>query len=116
MSIPTEIRLHKKSKTVDITFENGLMVKLPCEYLRVFSPSAEVRGHSKEQRKLVAGKKNVSIINIEPVGSYAVKFIFDDGHSTGLYTWETLYELSIHFKQNWQDYLNRMEATKLSRE
>lgn len=116
MHFPIEIRLHKKSRLLDITFEDDSRYQLPCEYLRVFSPSAEVRGHTKEQRKLVAGKKNVTIINIEAVGSYAVKLIFDDGHSTGLYTWETLYDLSIHFEKNWQDYLTKLDAAKLSRE
>lgn len=115
MFYPTEIKLHKKSKSLEITFEDGSNYHLPCEYLRVFSPSAEVRGHTKEQRKLIAGKKNVGIINIEPVGSYAVKFIFDDGHSTGLYTWEILHDLSVHFEQNWHDYLSRIETAKLIR-
>lgn len=116
MSHPTEIRLHKKSKYLEISFDDGSHYELPCEYLRVFSPSAEVRGHSKEHRKLVAGKKNVAIINIEPVGSYAVKFIFDDGHSTGLYTWEILHNLSLNFEKNWQDYMSRLEAAKQTRE
>ncbi|MBA2653669.1 MAG: DUF971 domain-containing protein [Gammaproteobacteria bacterium] len=112
----TEIHLHKKSKVLALTFDDGSVYQLPCEYLRVFSPSAEVRGHSKDQRKLVAGKKNVSIINIEPVGSYAIKLIFDDGHSTGLYTWEILHSLSVQFDSNWQDYLLRLQTAKLSRE
>lgn len=116
MKSPTEIRLHKKSKILELTFGGDIHYQLPCEYLRVFSPSAEVRGHNKNQRKLLSGKKNVSIINIEPVGNYAVKLIFDDGHSTGLYTWEILYDLSIHFEHNWQDYLHRLSVAKLSRE
>lgn len=114
MNFPTEIRLHKKSKRVAITFDDDLHFELPCEYLRVFSPSAEVRGHAKEIRKLVVGKKDVSIINIEPVGSYAVKFIFDDGHATGLYTWEILRDLSVNFNRNWQDYLLRVQDAKLT--
>lgn len=115
MNAPTEIRLHKKSRLLEISFEDGATYQLPCEYLRVFSPSAEVRGHAENQRKLVSGKKNVAIINIEPVGSYAVKFIFDDGHATGLYTWEILHNLSVNFEKNWQDYLHRLEAAKLPR-
>jgi DUF971 family protein len=115
MPFPNEIRLHKKSRLLEITFDDDSHYQLPCEYLRVFSPSAEVRGHTKEFRKLVCGKKNVAIINIEPVGSYAVKFIFDDGHSTGLYTWEILHDLSVHYEQNWNDYLRRLEVAKLTR-
>jgi DUF971 family protein len=115
MHFPTEIRLHKKSRLLEVAFDNGAIYQLSCEYLRVFSPSAEVRGHINEQRKLIPGKKNVGIVNIEPVGNYAVKLIFDDGHSTGLYTWEILYNLSIHYEANWQEYLTRLESAKLSR-
>ena len=115
MVFPTEIRLHKKSRLLEISFDDGFHNELPCEYLRVFSPSAEVRGHKKGQHKLITGKKDVSIINIEPVGNYAVKFIFDDGHTTGLYTWEILYDLSANFERNWQEYLKRLEQTKQSR-
>ena len=115
MAIPVEIHLHKKTKLLDITFDDGQQYHLPCEYLRVFSPSAEVRGHAKTGRKLIAFKQNVTIINIEPVGSYAVKLIFDDGHSTGLYTWEILHDLSVHYERNWQDYLERLKTAKLSR-
>ncbi len=115
MAFPNEIRLHKKSRILEITFNDGAHYQLPCEYLRVFSPSAEVRGHAKEPRKLVFGKKNVAIINIEPVGSYAVKFIFDDGHSTGLYTWEILHTLSVNYEANWRKYLLRLEAARLTR-
>lgn len=116
MATPTEIKLHKKSKLLELTFDDGNHFELTCEYLRVFSPSAEVRGHAKEPRKLVSNKKNIAIINIEPVGSYAVKFIFDDGHSTGLYTWEILHDLCINYPQNWAQYLARLEAARLVRE
>jgi len=116
MYLPTEIHLHKKSRIVEISFDNGKKYQLPCEYLRVFSPSAEVRGHHQNQRKWLAGKKNVAIINIEPVGSYAVKLIFDDGHTTGLYTWEILYDLCIHYERNWQEYLQQLAATRQSRD
>jgi DUF971 family protein len=116
MAIPIEIKLHKKSKLLEITFDDGGHFQLTCEYLRVFSPSAEVRGHAKESRKLVFFKKNVGIINIEPVGSYAVKLIFDDGHSTGLYTWEILHDLCVNHDGNWAQYLARLEAARLLRE
>ncbi len=116
MPIPSEIKLHKKSKTLELTFGDGGHFVLTCEYLRVFSPSAEVRGHAREVRKLVANKKNVGIINIEPVGSYAVKLIFDDGHATGLYTWEILHELCIDHPKNWSNYIARLETAGLLRE
>lgn len=113
--LPIELRLHKKSRCLDVKFEDGSSFQLPCEYLRVFSPSAEVRGHKKEQRKLVSGKRDVTIINIEPVGSYAVKLIFDDGHATGLYTWEILYDLCLHYSTNWQEYVRKIESAGLCR-
>lgn len=116
MSIPTEIKLHQKTCILDITFDDGSESKLPCEYLRVFSPSAEVRGHGSKPRQLVAGKKHVKIVNIEPVGNYAIKLIFDDGHSTGIYTWEILQRLSRHHEKNWQQYLTDLAAAGLTRE
>lgn len=116
LPVPIEIKLHKKSKRVEIAFDDGGHYDLSCEYLRVFSPSAEVRGHTKDTRKLISHKKNVGIVNIEPVGSYAVKFIFDDGHSTGLYTWETLHDLCANHDLNWYDYLARLEAARATRE
>lgn len=106
--IPTDIKLLQKTRVVEITFDNGKHFSLPCEYLRVFSPSAEVRGHGASQGKLVAGKQNVNIISIEPVGNYAIKLIFDDGHHTGLYSWETLYDLALNYSENWQRYLDRL--------
>lgn len=116
MPLLSEIKLHKKSKLLELTFDDGRHFELTCEYLRVFSPSAEVRGHARDSRKLVFHKKNVAIINIEPVGSYAVKLIFDDGHATGLYTWEILYDLCINYELNWANYLARLEAARLQRE
>lgn len=112
----TELKLLQKSKTVSVHFIDGSQYTLPCEYLRVFSPSAEVRGQQGREGKLETGKKNVNIIGIDPVGQYAVKFIFDDGHDTGIYDWNTLYDLSIHYEHNWQRYLQRLAEAGANRE
>ncbi len=93
---PTELKLHQASRILEVAFEDGKRFKLPCEYLRVFSPSAEVRGHSPSQAVLVTGKEQVNITEIEPVGNYAVRLVFDDGHSTGLYSWDVLHTLGSH--------------------
>lgn len=114
--IPTEIRLHQRSRMLELSFSDGARFELSCEYLRVFSPSAEVRGHSPAQAKLQTGKRNVQITAIEPVGNYAVKLVFDDGHDSGLYSWDYLYELGIKHEQNWQQYLAQLEAAGASRE
>lgn len=106
---PTEINLHKKSRILEIAFDDGKRFQLPCEYLRVYSPSAEVRGHGPGQEVLQLGKENVNIEHIEPVGSYAVALHFDDGHNTGIYSWETLYKLGIHQEELWKEYLERLE-------
>lgn len=116
MPIPTEIKLHKKSKLLELSYDDTTRYQLSCEYLRVFSPSAEARGHGPESRKLIVQKRHVSIVNIEPVGSYAVKLIFDDGHATGLYTWEILHSLCVNQQRNWADYLAKIEAAGLKRE
>ena len=109
MSIrPTEIKLHQTSRVLDIAFEDGARFALPCEYLRVFSPSAEVRGHGPGPGVLVTGKETVNITAIEPIGNYAVKLVFDDGHSTGLYSWDVLHDLSVNQDTHWQDYLRRL--------
>lgn len=105
---PTEIKLLQKSRTLNIIFDNGEQFSFSCEYLRVFSPSAEVRGHGAEEGILLTGKKNVNIVSIEPVGNYAVKLIFDDGHQSGIYSWKTLYELGVNQSSNWQRYLERL--------
>lgn len=106
---PTEIKLHQNSRLLEITFEDGQYFKLPCEYLRVYSPSAEVRGHGGPgQEVLQVGKENVNIVAIEPIGSYAVKLVFSDGHDTGLYSWDMLYTLGTHQESNWQRYLERL--------
>ncbi len=105
--IPVEIKLLQKSHTLEIEFDDGKKFSLPCEYLRVYSPSAEVRGHALEHAKLEIGKENVNIIGIDPVGQYAVKLIFDDGHETGIYSFDWLYELGINQEKYWQLYLSR---------
>jgi DUF971 family protein len=105
--IPTEIKLLQKSRVLSLTFDDGSHFDLPCEYLRVFSPSAEVRGHGQEKPQQVSGKQNVNILGIDPVGNYAIKLIFDDGHNTGLYTWSYLYELGTEQEKNWQHYLQQ---------
>ncbi|MFQ5468882.1 MAG: gamma-butyrobetaine hydroxylase-like domain-containing protein [Gammaproteobacteria bacterium] len=112
---PTDIRLHKKSRSLEIVFDDGTCFQLPCEFLRVYSPSAEVRGHGPGQEVLQTGKEHVNISNIEPVGSYAIRLCFDDGHDTGLYSWDLLYKLGSEHDQLWQDYLERLKATGYSR-
>ncbi|MFO1424429.1 MAG: DUF971 domain-containing protein [Candidatus Competibacteraceae bacterium] len=117
MSIrPTEIKLHQASRTLEVAFEDGARFELPCEYLRVFSPSAEVRGHGPGTETLVTGKENVNITAIEPVGHYAVRLIFDDGHSTGLYSWNILYDLGRDRESHWQDYLRRLAEAGYQRQ
>lgn len=105
---PTDIRLHRVSRILELRFDDGAHYKLPCEYLRVYSPSAEVRGHSPGQEVLQVGKENVNITAIEPVGHYAVKIYFDDGHNTGLYTWDLLHNLGAHQPALWQNYLDAL--------
>lgn len=107
---PTDIRLHQASRRLDITFDDGAQFSLPCEFLRVFSPSAEVRGHGPGQEVLQTGKEDVNIIGIEPVGQYAIKLVFSDGHDTGLYSWDYLYQIGRQQAQLWQDYLQRLAA------
>jgi DUF971 family protein len=105
---PTEIRLQTKSRQVVIAFDDGIRFELPFEYLRVNSPSAEVQGHGPGQDVLQTGKENVSVTAIEPVGHYAVRLVFDDGHDSGLYTWKYLYELGTGQEYKWQTYLDRL--------
>jgi DUF971 family protein len=114
--IPTEIKLHQVSRKLEIAFDNGTRYELPYEYLRVYSPSAEVRGHGPGQEVLQVGKKNIEIKGIEPVGSYAVMLTFSDGHDTGIYSWDYLYELGANYVAQWDRYLSRMEAAGASRE
>lgn len=112
----THIKLLQKPKLLELTFANDKHVTLPCEYLRVYSPSAEVRGHSTQQAVLQHGKKEVTIIGIEPVGHYAVKLIFDDGHQTGIFSFETLYDLAVNYAENWQHYVEQLARAGLSRD
>ncbi|MGE0063705.1 MAG: gamma-butyrobetaine hydroxylase-like domain-containing protein [Xanthobacteraceae bacterium] len=113
---PTELRLHKDRKTLTIAFDNGESFDLPAEYLRVKSPSAEVQGHSPDERKTVPGKKNVMILEVIPVGNYAVRLGFDDMHSTGIFDWPYLRELGRNHAQYWQDYLDELASKNLTRE
>ena len=112
---PTEIKLHQKSRVFEISFEDGKSFRLPYEFLRVYSPSAEVRGHGPGQEVLQAGKRDVEIRSLEPVGSYAVQPLFSDGHSTGIYSWEYLYELGENQDALWAQYLERLAAAGASR-
>jgi len=114
--IPTEIKLHKQSRILEVAFNDGSHFNLPCEYLRVFSPSAEVRGHGPGQEVLQVGKKYVEINAIEPVGQYAVVLVFSDGHDSGIYSWDYLYDLGRKQDFYWQAYLRRMEEAGESRE
>lgn len=110
MTAITDIELDQKSKVLTLSFDDGEVTQLSCEYLRVFSPSAEVRGHGPGQEVLQLGKENVNIVAIEPVGNYAVRLVFSDEHDTGLYAWDFLIELAQNKEQNWQSYLDRLEA------
>ena len=113
---PTNIVLHQKSRVLEIAFSDGANFRLPYEYLRVYSPSAEVRGHGPGQEVLQAGKRSVEIRSLEPVGSYAVQPTFSDGHSTGIYSWEYLYELGRDQEKRWADYLAKLEQAGASRD
>ena len=106
---PTDLKLHQRSRVLELAFDDGSRYRLPCEYLRVYSPSAEVRGHGPGQEVLQLGKENVNIAEIEPVGTYAVRLRFDDGHDTGLYSWEWLHHLAVEHDQLWAQYLQRLE-------
>ena len=113
--LPTDIKLHQRSRKLELVFDDGRAFTLSCEYLRVHSPSAEVRGHGPQQAVLQTGKEGVNIRDIEPVGNYAVKLVFDDGHDTGLYTWDYLYELGSRQREYWQRYLKALEAAGVAR-
>lgn len=116
MTTPTEITLHQQSGALEIAFDDGARYKLPYEFLRVYSPSAEVRGHGEGQEVLQTGKKNVGVAEVTPVGSYALKIAFDDGHDSGLFTWDYLYGLGRDQEILWHNYLHRLEAAGASRE
>jgi DUF971 family protein len=112
---PSEIRLHRRSRELALSYKDGVQLKIPLELLRVFSPSAEVRGHSAEERKLVTGKKYVNVDSIERVGNYAVKIVFDDGHDTGIYSWDYLRELGEQQAEYWRRYLDDLKISNASR-
>ena len=116
MTAPTEINVHKKSATLELKYEDGTSLSLTAEYLRVFSPSAEVQGHSPAQAVLQYGKKDVQFIDIEPQGRYAIKIVFSDGHDTGIYSWEYLQSLAEQFETNWMSYLEDLDRAGKSRE
>jgi DUF971 family protein len=113
---PTELRLHKDRKALSVAFDNGESFELSAEYLRVRSPSAEVQGHSPAERRTVAGKRNVQILELHPVGNYAVRLTFDDMHSTGIFSWDYLFELGRNREAYWRQYLDELDAKKLSRD
>ncbi len=113
---PTELRLSKDKRSLRIAFDDGTAFDLPAEYLRVTSPSAEVQGHSPSERKTVGGKAEVEIIGVEPVGNYAVRLVFDDMHSTGIYGWDYLHDLGQRRDERWRDYLAELDAKGLSRD
>ena len=112
---PVSINLRKKSRLLTISYDDGKSFDLSCEYLRVHSPSAEVMGHGPGQEVLQTGKENVTIDDIEPVGNYAIKLYFSDGHNTGLYTWDYLYKLGINHDRYWQTYLQALEQAGIER-
>jgi DUF971 family protein len=114
--LPTEIKLHQVSRLLEISFDDGKTFSLPCEFLRVYSPSAEVRGHGPGQDTLQSGKKHVEIKAVEPVGNYAVQLAFSDGHNTGIYSWDMLYDYGARQDELWAQYLTRLAQAGQSRE
>jgi DUF971 family protein len=113
---PTEIKLHQRSRVLEIAFADGKSFRLSCEFLRVYSPSAEVRGHGPGQEVLQIGKRDVEIKHVEPVGQYAVQLHFSDGHATGIYSWDLLYDYGVNQEEMWRRYLKRVEEARASRE
>ncbi|MDH4072924.1 MAG: DUF971 domain-containing protein [Gammaproteobacteria bacterium] len=113
---PTDIKIRTKSRILEISFNDGSHFELPFEYLRVMSPSAEVRGHGPGQEVLQKGKEDISVRGVEPMGHYALRILFDDGHDTGLYTWNYLYELGADYDRRWRDYLDRLSAAGYARQ
>ena len=113
---PTELRMRKDRKALTVTFDSGERFELPAEYLRVKSPSAEVQGHSEEERKTVPGKRNVEILEVLPVGNYAVRLVFDDLHSTGIFGWDYLHDLGRNHASYWQGYLDEIAAKNMTRD
>ena len=107
---PTEIKLHQVSSILEISFDDGSVYQLPCEYLRVYTPSAEAIGHAPGQEILQVGKEDVTITEIKPIGNYAISPVFSDGHNSGIYTWDLLYKLGAEYQILWTNYLNKLEA------
>ena len=114
--VPTEITLHQKSQLLELSFADGKSFRLPAEFLRVYSPSAEVRGHGPGQEVLQVGKKDVQILAVEPVGQYAIQLRFSDGHDTGIYSWDLLYDYGERQQTMWQHYLKRLREAGASRD
>jgi DUF971 family protein len=112
----TALKLHRKSRNLEVHFEDGVRFDLALEYLRVFSPSAELRGHGLPEPILAGGKRNVNVARVEPVGNYAVRLVFDDGHDTGLYSWTVLRDLGENHERNWTRYLDRLQQVGMSRD
>lgn len=112
---PTDIRLHQASRLLEVEFDNNTECKLSCEFLRVYSPSAEVKGHGPGQETLQIGKEDVNITAIEPVGNYAVKLTFSDGHNTGLYSWDYLYDIAQNYEALWLEYLGKLSVAGIKR-
>lgn len=115
MAFATEIRLNKERRVLQVTFDGGSRYSLPAEYLRVESPSAEVQGHGPQQKQTVSGKLEVIIVGVEPVGNYAVRLTFDDGHDTGIYSWDYLYDLGRGMQDRWSLYLAALDRQGLTR-
>lgn len=113
---PVTIRLHRKARVLEVAWADGLRSELPCEYLRVFSPSAELRGHGLPEPMLIGGKREVGIARVDPIGRYAVRLVFDDGHDSGIYSWDVLHELARNQAVNWARYLDRLNQHGMSRD
>jgi len=113
---PTEVRLSKDKKALRVAFESGEAYEFPAEFLRVHSPSAEVQGHSPQERRIVPGKRNVAVLEVQPVGNYAVRLVFDDTHSTGIYSWDYFLRLGRGQERMWYDYLHELAARGLTRD
>ncbi|MDE2199389.1 MAG: DUF971 domain-containing protein [Rhodospirillales bacterium] len=116
MPVPTEIRLRRAERRLEIDFDDGAHFNLPAEYLRVESPSAEVQGHGPDQRRTIAGRRHVGILGVEPVGHYAIRILFDDGHDTGIFSWDFLHQLGREQSTRWHAYLDALKAKGLSRD
>ena len=114
--VPLEIRIRRASRTLELDFDDGLHAVLPAEFLRVESPSAEVQGHGPGQKQVVAGKQDVNLVQVEPIGHYAVRIVFTDGHATGIYTWPYLHQLALEQDARWQAYLEALAVGGLSRD